>query len=631
MRTYGEIKYVPPNEHAKFGLFGLHLEAQVSLRFKRIFERVDKTPAQWLKLVATPENARELEWFFQRYPVEMSPNVAHKIDELARGYDRRIALISTMLAPDYAAPTVELALPAREYQLLPAEMCMQTGSLLLLDEVGLGKTVQSIVLMAKPGTLPAIVVTVTGSMPAQFEREIHRFAPALKTHILTRAEPFHDGKESEPQCLAARMAGIPPRLPGRSKAKRYDPNWTFEMPDVVILPYSKLTGWAEWLVENIRPKTVVYDEVQEARHGDSTLRGRSMQYLAQKTEYRMGLSATPIHNGGVEIHAVMETLAPGVLGDYSEWYREWCKDQMIVDSKAFGMYLRERGLALSRTKADVGRELPPVTISEQFCECDPAVIDAMKKDSRAVELAKFVLSKRRESFQASGQFDMFMRQQTGIAKAPYVAAFVNMLLESGEPVVLFGWHHAVYGIWRELLKEHNPVFYTGKETDKQKLEAVDAFRTGKTKLFIISLRSGRGIDGLQYSGCSNVVFGELDWSPAVHEQGLGRVARDGIDRSVTGWFMVSDEGSDPNMAEVLGVKRGQLEGIRDPEGNLVLAKLDPDAIKKLAHDFLRKHGFSTELEPGAPLPAGLTPAWQTRAREAEEHIDSLGLFALLEG
>lgn len=56
-----------------------------------------------------------------------------------------------------------------------------------------------------------------------------------------------------------------------------------------------------------------------------------------------------------------------------------------------------------------------------------------------------------------------MRQATGIAKAPYVLEFVRMLVESGESVMLYGWHRDVYNIWLERLAEFNPVMYTGRK------------------------------------------------------------------------------------------------------------------------------------------------------------------------
>src|SRR5687767_15689991 len=54
--------------------------------------------------------------------------------------------------------------------------------------------------------------------------------------------------------------------------------------------------------------------------------------------------------------------------------------------------------------------------------------------------------------------------RSGIAKAPYVALFVRMLVEAGEKVVLYGWHHAVYDLWCQSLKDLKPAMFTGNES-----------------------------------------------------------------------------------------------------------------------------------------------------------------------
>lgn len=580
-RNYGDFRVGK-------GHIEVRLEPVAATRFKRVFERASKFAAEWISLTATPENAREITWFMERYPlVPVSPGDARRLKALACEFKRAMQLIHDMTRGDYIPPSVELALPAREYQQLPAALLKAGGGVLVGDEVGLGKTVEAIVALAADGALPALVVTLT-HLPRQFQREIQRFAPNLSTYILKRAIPsrYVSGKGQQPQDLAARAAS------GE------------KMPDVVITSYSKIPGWAEWLCKHIKPKTVIWDEVQEFRTGFHTQRGSAGKYIAERVERRMGLSATPIHNKGVEIWPVMETILPDALGSREEFVREWCNAEgWVKNPETLGSYLRERGLFIRRTKAEVGRELPPLTISEQYCDADTSILENLSKSSRAIELAKFVLSGRREAFQASGEFDMMLRRQTGLAKAPYVAAFVSMLLESSEPVVLYGWHHQVYDVWREMLSEHAPAFFTGKETPAQKDESVRRFRDGETNLFIISLRAGAGLDGLQYTNCSNVVMGELDWAPACHEQAIGRVCRDGIAKPVTAWFLVADEGSDPVMAERLGIKRGQLEGIRSPGGAVVAGQTDPDAIKRLARHFLETHGHAVPIAITTPIAA----------------------------
>lgn len=105
----------------------------------------------------------------------------------------------------------------------------------------------------------------------------------------------------------------------------------------------------------------------------------------------------------------------------------------------------------------------------------------------------------------------------------------------------------------ERLKAFNPVLYTGTESSAAKARSVDAFVNGDSRVLIMSLRSGAGLDGLQRIA-STLVFGELDWSPGVHRQCIGRLDRDGQLHKVLAYFCVSNEGSDPVMLDTLNIK-----------------------------------------------------------------------------
>jgi SNF2 family DNA or RNA helicase len=111
---------------------------------------------------------------------------------------------------------------------------------------------------------------------------------------------------------------------------------------------------------------------------------------------------------------------------------------------------------------------------------------------------------------------------------------------------------------------------------------------GQSRVLIMSLRSGAGLDGLQ-DWCSAAVFGELDWSPEVHRQCVGRLARDGQESTVVAYYMVSDDGTDPLMAEVLGIKKQQAEPIRDPDAPLFSAPATAtDRARALASSVLER-------------------------------------------
>jgi len=76
----------------------------------------------------------------------------------------------------------------------------------------------------------------------------------------------------------------------------------------------------------------------------------------------------------------------------------------------------------------------------------------------------------------------------------------------------------------------------------------------KSNLCCISLRAASGLN-LQKATC--VVFGELDWSPAVHSQAEDRAHRIGQRDSLLCYYLVSPHGSDQDMQEALGLKVSQ--------------------------------------------------------------------------
>lgn len=254
---------------------------------------------------------------------------------------------------------------------------------------------------------------------------------------------------------------------------------------------------------------------------------------------------------------------------------------------------------LRRTRAEVGRELPALSRVFHDVDSDADVIDDIEEAAAA--LAQVILRDGPEAFtgermKSSGELSYLVRQATGVSKAPHVADFVRMIVESGEPVVLFGWHHAVYKIWMERLAAFNPVKVTGDETDKQKDDALQAFREGSSRVIIISLRSAAGLDGLQFAS-STVVHGELDWSPGVHEQCDTRVFRDGQTKPVIAYYLTCDDGSDPIVSTALREKGEQLEGIRDPDAEFFekLQTNDPERVRSLAEAFLNRRARAKEV------------------------------------
>ncbi len=549
LKTYGELNYDPQRDRFVMAKALPH----VCIKLKGLFAQISQTSVAPFYFPNTSEACADLTWFLHRYPMLCDLYTVNRLSEGKLLFEQNINDLEAIHLPDYKPAQVELRAgeQARDYQLRGSETFIKTKRLLLGDDLGLGKTLTAILSMLQPGLLPAVVVVQT-HMTNQWKAQIERFTN-LGVHIIKGTRPYSLPKS-----------------------------------DVYILKYSCLAGWVNIFTESFF-KSSYFDECQELRIETSQKYHAGMT-LSKSVDYSMGLSATPIYNFGDEIYNVLNIINPLCLGKRVDFLREWCsfygRNSKVNDPQALGSYLREKFLFLRRSRADVGMELPPVNKIIYTVGYDDK--EVQKSEDLAKQLAMRVMTGSfTERGEAARELDMLARYTTGISKAREVAQFVRILLENDEPVVLAGWHRDVYEIWLKELAEYSPVMYTGSESGNQKERAKDAFVNGKTKLFIISLRSGAGLDGLQHI-CKTIVIGELDWSPKVHDQLIGRVDRDGQQEQVTAFFPVSEYGSDPVIINLLGLKSSQSHGIINPLESPAEQYSDESRIKLLAQQYLKK-------------------------------------------
>lgn len=540
MTVVGKLQY---SERGKAWMVS-DLAPHAAIMFKRLFTKVRKTDTKII--IADNDDTRaDLAWFMERY--ELSHDAADLLAEGVSNVKQRAIELERILSaewtPDPLAGFRDGKTPYR-YQEQAAALAMAKRSQLLGDDVGLGKTVSAITAAARGAPLPMAIV-VEPHLAGQWSAKIREFS-TFSVHVIKGTQPY-----------------VLPKV------------------DIYVFRYSNVAGWVDVISKGLF-KSVVWDEIQQLRTGQSTSKGQASIVLRDNAAFRMGLTATPVYNYGDEIFRVMEFIEPGLLGDWDEFYREWYVGGKVADPDALGSYLQSTGFYLRRREDDevVNQSQPqpntlvlPVTADMSEVEGQEALIRQL---AQSVLHAGFA-----EAGQAARELDIRMRMMTGVAKARGVAALVRLLLADSRRILLAGWHREVYSIWREELAEFNPVLYTGTETTAGKGRSVEAFTTGDSRVMIISLRSGAGLDGLQYH-CNDIVIGELDWSPQVHKQLIGRLRRPGQTEQVNAYYPVTDYGSDPVLVEMNGLKSDQARGITDP-GLAPAAKFsDESRIKRLA-------------------------------------------------
>lgn len=545
-KTYGSIT-LEPGRHGSSGVFRIKAQPDVAMRVKRNFLRI-RQDSTFMTLSVTDEVCRDLQWFLSRWPMTLDAAAEKVIHKGSRAYQKKEERVFHVLdgVAEHAALPLEPILPPRDYQRAAYDVALASRGLLLADDLGVGKTFTSLLSASNPAARPILVVTLTGQMPYQWVMELAKTFPTLRAHEVTRTKPY-DLRDEE----------------------GYE-------PDVIVMNYPKLAGWADHLAGKV--KTVIFDEVQELRR-EGTAKYEAARQVAAQADLRWGLSATPLYNYGGEMYSIISVLRPDLLGSHAEFAVEWCAGARGLDAKTrvanpegLRAWLMDAGAFLRRRKGEVGLELPPVTMIEQYVDVDQSLADDAMDSVR--DIARQIIdpsTSHRHRWTARGELDWKMRQITGVAKAKYVADFTRLVLESEEKVILTGWHRECWDIWGHRLADLSPVLYSGSETPAQKRRSFEAFRSGESRILMLSLRSGAGLDSLQES-CSTVVFGELDWSPGVHKQVVGRVHRPGQENPTTAYFCTTDFGSDPYMMSVLDLKEMQSQMLVDPpddEGSAV--------------------------------------------------------------
>jgi len=558
-RTYGTLSYNPRRK-----CWTVKGDPTVTELCKRLFPGSDTGRRGEARFTAHKRIVGELNWLMLRYPLLVrSQDWERWQNAVSEARDYVIKREMALRMPERVEPNPTAFLGTlTDFQKEGLGFLLRSERCLLADEMGLGKTVQALAMLSQTGEYPAIVVAPPHLM-RNWEKEIDRFVQKpdgekLTVHVIKGLKPY-----SLPQA------------------------------DIYLMHYLLLRGWKEYLPEAGIP-TVIFDEIQELRHS-GTEKYSAASLLAESAGRVVGLSGTPIYNQGAEIWNVVNILDFHCLGDYESFTREWCYgygNRIVAKPDLLGERLRSDGLMLRRTKQEVLKELPPKRRLVMAVDSDEGVYRKLMQP-----VVETLARMRQEEATASQralwamEVEQGERQATGVAKAPSVAQFVRALLDAGEKVLLFAHHHQVMDIYKKELHSFSPVFITGRETPAMKERAVERFMTGRTNLCCISLRAASGLN-LQRASC--VVFGELDWSPAVHSQAEDRAHRMGQTDSILCYYLVSSSGSDQEMQDALGLKVSQFVGLMGdtPQSQtdaLIAAQEARQYIEKLVQRLMEQH------------------------------------------
>jgi SNF2 family DNA or RNA helicase len=301
-------------------------------------------------------------------------------------------------------------------------------------------------------------------------------------------------------------------------------------------------------------KTIVCDEVQYLR-SKTTKKYSAVKKLAAlpSIKYRIGLSGTPIYNRGSEIWPIVDILRPGLLGSFKEFCEYFCfvneKGKAIVlETKRESLRKQlQKYVMLRRRKSDVLKELKDKVRYKEVIDADTNYY--FNELGNIWEKLEAEQKEAKSAFDKSASYQRAIhseRQAAGVAKLPHVINFVKNIMEIEESVVVFCHHKSIHKLLNQNLSEFLPATIIGGQSDKFRQEQIDSFQNGQTKLMIAGLRAGNV--GINLNRAKYVIFAEMDWSPAIHQQAEDRLHRIGQKNTVFAYYLIGNGTLDDHVA-----------------------------------------------------------------------------------
>jgi SWI/SNF-related matrix-associated actin-dependent regulator 1 of chromatin subfamily A len=244
---------------------------------------------------------------------------------------------------------------------------------------------------------------------------------------------------------------------------------------------------------------------------------------------------------------------------------------------------RTKDLVIRRMKSQVLKELPDKQRNDLYVELTPVE----KKEYN--KLLKEMFGKWRESGKPSVQHMPKIQSFLTEKKMPRLIEMVDEFLDNDRPILIFSCYIAPL----KFLNEHygdKAALLTGSMNKEDRQVTIDRLTKGEAKVGLFSLKAaGMGIDGLQHK-IDTVVFIDIDWVPANHEQAEDRTHRIGQNSQVQVYYMLCADTIDEYMRDILKEKQEIADVIVD--GNLVTT----DRSKSMFKEFVKRLSLSLKVE-----------------------------------
>lgn len=418
--------------------------------------------------------------------------------------------------------------------------------LLIGDEPGLGKTLQSIGIVNGVGAYPCLVICPS-SLKINWQREFEKFTDK-------QALVLNDGVRTIWANLM-KMGVYKVAVVNYESLRKYfvwdikSDNGSFRLKDVVFNPYIKIF------------KSVIIDECHRLKDptAQQTIFTRG---IVDHASWRILLSGTPVVNRPDDLVAQLSIMGRlGEFGGAAQFRANYCTDARDKDSvpRVPLSHLSEALYStcmIRREKSKVLTQLPDKTRVDLYVDIDNGNEYHLAEDDLKRYLQEYTECsdweiRKKMRMEALVKF-MTLRSLATKGKLTQAVDFIKTFTASGKKLIVFCSLHDVVDTLKHVFPD--AVSVTGRDSTADKQAAVDSFQTDESvKLIICSIKAA-GV-GLTLTASSDVAFVELAWTYADCCQCEDRAHRIGQKDNVTCYYLLGRNTIDTTIYGLINEKK----------------------------------------------------------------------------
>ncbi len=397
---------------------------------------------------------------------------------------------------------------------------MTDGRALLGDEMGTGKTIQSLgYIQIHPEQRPAIIVC-PASVKFNWRNEINQWLTTTENVVVINK------------------------------------NEDITEASIVVINYDILKKWLPRL-QAINPQIIIFDESHVLKNRNAA-RTKAAVELSKNVNHVIALTGTPILNKPVELFSQVNIVNPRAYPEKSffPFAQKYCNAHKTEYGWDFSgasniQELAEemKGLMIRRTKDQVLKELPPKRRTKVLLP----ISNRRDYNEALSEFREWRRDEEKPYWRSALEWIETLKQKCTKGKLEAAKLWVKEFLETGNKLVLFCTHKMAIDFFITEFRDC-AVKIDGSTPQAERERAVYHFQNDNNTLLFIGNIKAAGV-GITLTAASNVAFLEMDWTPALHDQAEDRCNRIGQKNSVNCYYLLAENTLDEDFCRMLEQKR----------------------------------------------------------------------------